>query len=135
MGLLQPEARCAAQPRCPSCGLRLADLRDTGRLGCAACYEAFAQALSELIPRIHGFSSHAGKRPGTPAGNAPSGAAPGAAGAGKGSREAPARGEAPAAEAARLRGQLREAIAREDFEGAARLRDRLRELGGGPGPT
>lgn len=85
-----------ASPRCPSCGLRWADFRKTGFLGCPACYEAFAAGLKTVVKEVQGAARHAGK--------------------------------APAAGPAELRRRLDDALRREAFEEAARLRDQLRRL-------
>ena len=84
--------------RCPDCGIRLVELRKAGRVGCARCYEVFRKQILPLLRRVHGATEHEGMRP------------PG-----------------PGAESdvARLREELRRAIAAEDFEQAARLRDRI----------
>ncbi|MGH7532438.1 MAG: UvrB/UvrC motif-containing protein [Gemmatimonadales bacterium] len=94
--------------RCPGCGAGFDDFRKTGRLGCARCYATFSGPLRELMRRLHGASAHAGERyrSAEPAGD-------GAAGA-------------VAEMVEGLQVQLREAIAAEDFELAARLRDALR---------
>jgi protein arginine kinase activator len=86
------------------CGATLVDFRETGRLGCAACYDTFSASLRTLLRRIHGASQHMGRlytAPGAP--NTPT-------------------GEALRA----LREQLRHAIEAEDFERAAQLRDSIR---------
>ncbi|MGD2135364.1 MAG: hypothetical protein PVF27_04350, partial [Gemmatimonadales bacterium] len=46
---------------CEFCGAGLKDFRETGRLGCAHCYETFAPHLRELLRRIHGASQHVGE--------------------------------------------------------------------------
>lgn len=92
--------------RCPRCGAALADFRDAGRLGCPECWEVFAGPLTDLVRRLHGASRHVGERYRAP-----------------GVVEA---GEAPSPTADRLRAELRDAVAAEDFERAARLRDQLR---------
>lgn len=108
MGKEGDEASGAATiTACPHCGATLQDFREAGRLGCPSCYDAFGRPLRDLLRRIHGSVRHVGKRY----------AAPGA----------PDEGTAPSA-AEDLRRQLREAIAREEFERAAELRDRLRAL-------
>lgn len=84
--------------QCPACGFPLETYRKTGRLGCPDCYGVFARELE------------------------PSGS-PAAAAADDGSEPA-----APAESAAELEKQMRAAVAREDYETAARLRDRLRSL-------
>lgn len=92
-------------PVCPGCGWTPRRFRETGRFGCEQCYEVFAEELEELLPRLHRGAGHVGKHPGTLA------------------PEAVAR-----LERAELRRRLDEAVRDEDYECAARLRDRLREL-------
>lgn len=89
-----------AQTTCPDCGLNFMGFRAAGRLGCPNDYEVFARGLLPLLLRAHGATRHVGKVP----------------------RRRPA-----ATPRLRLRAQLREAVAREDYERAARLRDRLRQ--------
>ncbi|MFA6029607.1 MAG: UvrB/UvrC motif-containing protein [Elusimicrobiota bacterium] len=94
----------AKEPACRSCGLRYEEFRKTGMLGCPGCYESFAPQLSEVLRNIQGSVRHHGKRPGAPA---------------------PKKGRE---DAAKLREKLKAAVAAEDFEEAARLRDLLKGL-------
>ncbi|MBI4677334.1 MAG: hypothetical protein HY748_07100 [Elusimicrobia bacterium] len=55
--LLRPTPRGRAQ-RCEGCGMTYAEFRQTGRLGCASCYELFEPHLRNLIPRIHGGATN-----------------------------------------------------------------------------
>ncbi|HAT73070.1 MAG TPA: hypothetical protein DCS63_09670 [Elusimicrobia bacterium] len=95
--------------RCRNCGLKYSEFKETGRLGCPECYESFGPQLTELMMRIHGASQHAGR-----------GYAGGAS------------LKLSRAEVARrleeLRADLNAAVAAEDFEGAARLRDAIKTL-------
>lgn len=93
-------------PPCPQCGLTYEDFRKTGRLGCGNCYENFAKVLSPLLKRVHGSSRYMGRF------------------------SPPGRKEkaVPEGELDRLKEQLKAAVAAEDFEEAARLRDRVRGL-------
>lgn len=100
-------AELAPAGTCSGCGATFADFRETGRLGCADCYLAFEPALRVLLRRYHGSTHHHGRRH-HPPGDAPSAAA--------------------ADLAAGLREQLLLAIRAEDFERAAELRDRLKDL-------
>ncbi len=100
---------------CTGCGATLQDFRETGRLGCGECYATFGAELRDLLRRLHGSTTHMGDRY----------QAPGAAAESVQGDEAGA--EDPSSG---LREQLREAIAAEDFELAAELRDRLRSLEG-----
>lgn len=90
---------------CPHCGIKYAQFRAQGRLGCPEDYEIFRAALEPLLERIHRNVRHAGK--------------------------APTRFRAlrQRAEAADLRRQLDEAVRDERYEEAARLRDRIRSMG------
>ena len=100
---------------CPGCGATLQDFREAGRLGCGECYATFGAELRDLLRRLHGSTTHVGDRY----------LAPGAAielSAGE-----PLVTEDPAVG---LRDRLRAAVAAEDFELAAELRDRLRSLEG-----
>ncbi|HAH05577.1 MAG TPA: hypothetical protein DCM05_03480 [Elusimicrobia bacterium] len=94
----------AKDPACKACGLRYSAFRETGMLGCPACYESFAGPMEGLLQQIHGASRHGGKAPQN-------------------------RRTQPPEDAASLRERLKEAVRREDFEEAALLRDRLRALG------
>lgn len=88
--------------RCEACGTSLVSIRRTGRVGCPQCYETFREHLEPLLRRVHGAVEHRG--------NAPSG-----------------RGEVLRlqVELAQLRRELQEAVRREDYERAARLRDEI----------
>lgn len=89
---------------CPGCGAGLDDFRQTGRLGCEQCYDTFSESLGELLRRLHGSALHAGRAP-----------------AGHGATTQPAE-SVPV-----LKERLRQAVAAEQFELAAQLRDQLRD--------
>ena len=93
---------------CPVCGATAQDIARTGRAGCADCYEMFGQVLEPVIRRIHGGAVHTG-------------AIPGSAGAELSRKR----------RLEKLRGDLQDAIRREAFEEAARLRDEIRTLENG----
>ena len=48
---------------CPSCHLRRADFKKTGRLGCPDCYDAFKDELGPLLRAMHRGDRHRGKVP------------------------------------------------------------------------
>jgi protein arginine kinase activator len=102
----------AAPDQCPDCGATLADIRASGRLGCASCWSTFAAPLRDLVRRLHGATRHVGESYHDPAAVA----------------GAPERRLAH--ERIRLREALREAVEAEAFEQAAQLRDQLRDLEG-----
>jgi protein arginine kinase activator len=110
------------QAACPNCGLMYDDFRKLGRLGCSQCYESFQSHLSTLLKKIHGASHHLGKAP------------PGAGSAVATATTAGIVTPQPVSPAQILQGlkeQLAKVIKAEDFERAATLRDKIRELENG----
>ncbi|MBP7053740.1 MAG: UvrB/UvrC motif-containing protein [Phycisphaerae bacterium] len=99
---------------CPTCGFTLDRLRKEGTLGCPQDYEVFERALLPLIERAHdGKSTHCGKVP---------------VKAPKDTRRF--------VELSQLRRQLEQAVQNEDYELAASLRDKMKQMelpGGKPG--
>ena len=98
--------------RCEQCHLRQSDYKKTARLGCPACYTAFGEELAPMLAAMHKGTRHLGK---VPAGAPPA--------------EAGDRGDA-ATRLAALRKELEAAIRAENYEEAARVRDRILEAGG-----
>ncbi|MDD4202519.1 MAG: UvrB/UvrC motif-containing protein [Candidatus Omnitrophica bacterium] len=93
--------------KCKSCGFSISDFEKVGRLGCPACYSIFRKQLLPLVKRIHGSDRHIGKVPF------------------KSSKEGLSE---HAKELHKCKIDLQEAIALENFERAADLRDRIKEL-------
>lgn len=89
---------------CPQCHMRRSDFRKTSRLGCPHCYAAFASDLEEVLDSFQKSRIHKGKTP---------------------ARLAQRTAWTNAVRA--LEGRLAAAVAAEDFEEAARLRDQLRD--------
>ncbi|MCH3971599.1 MAG: hypothetical protein LKE53_02320 [Oscillospiraceae bacterium] len=52
------------QEHCPCCGASFADIARTNKVGCAHCYEVFADRLLPIIQRLYGSDIHCGKMPG-----------------------------------------------------------------------
>lgn len=90
---------------CPNCQISFSEFRSTGRLGCPYDYEAFRDELMPLLENIHGEVRHSGKAP----------------------KRAP-RTSRLQNTLIRLRNDLKRAIAAEDYEAAARLRDEIQSL-------
>ncbi|MGI6128760.1 MAG: UvrB/UvrC motif-containing protein [bacterium] len=88
---------------CPNCGLTYNDFRQRGRLGCANCYTSFRQSLDPLIRRLQGGTRHTGKIPRRYGSTAPL-------------RQ----------DLEKLKQQLKAAVAKEEFEQAAKLRDEIK---------
>ena len=100
---VKPEV--AGTIKCPSCGFSYQDFRKVGRLGCGGCYEAFKKELTQLLRRIHSADRHVGKVPVM---------------MGKTVKDIQTIQE--------LRLKMDKAIQTEEFEEAARLRDKIKEL-------
>lgn len=47
--------------RCDNCGTTFNDIVNTGRLGCANCYEVFGDKLDAILKRLQGSSRHVGR--------------------------------------------------------------------------
>jgi protein arginine kinase activator len=91
---------------CGVCGTTLSDLKESGLVGCAKCYEVFEDYLETLLQKGSEPVEHLGKIPH------------------RGPETDTLRHEI-----LRLQRMLRELIATERFEEAAGVRDRLTELG------
>jgi protein arginine kinase activator len=93
-----------ADLKCPHCGLTFVEFRQNGLLGCPRDYDAFEKALVPLIERAHeGSSHHIGKVPrrlGTP--------------------------RPTENDLIRLKRRLAKAVEDEQYEEAARLRDKIK---------
>jgi protein arginine kinase activator len=90
---------------CEVCGLKFVEFRNTGRLGCPHDYQAFREELTPLLENIHGETRHCGKSP----------------------RRLP-QSKQTQSELLQLRKQLLQAVNKEAYEEAARLRDRIKRL-------
>ena len=108
---------------CPQCGRSLHEFQRTGRLGCAGCYQAFREQLQPMLLRIHGRAQHAGFQP-----EAASAAFTMAESAAEKAANAAAAAAAVPDRKAELTRLMAQAVAVEDFETAAQLRDELRAL-------
>lgn len=98
-----------SQPReeqgCRSCSLTFNQFGQLGRLGCGDCYTEFRTNLEPLLRRIHGSTRHTGRVPRRTGGAI-----------------------RLRHEIERLRQKMNAAIAAEEFEQAAVLRDQIKDL-------
>lgn len=105
MSKAAPGPKSKSRP-CPTCDLSFNDFRQHGVLGCPDCYQHFERTLSPLIERSqNGAVHHVGKTP----------------------RRAGASLDRQLL-IKRLAKELDDAIGAEQYERAAEIRDRLREL-------
>lgn len=93
------------QKRCEDCGMGIDELMKKGRPGCSSCYKTFADVLMRPLKQIHGANRHIGKLPQR---------------AGEGLRKA--------SEIEKLNSKLNKAVMEQNFEYAAELRDKIKEL-------
>ena len=91
--------------QCPQCAMTGNRFSTHGLLGCSNCYQEFEDRIEPMVRRIQGSGVHTGKVPARSV-----------------SRYRVIR------EVDQLKKGLRELVAREEFEKAAEMRDRIREL-------
>ena len=97
------QAAGSSDLKCPHCGFTHADFKKAGRLGCSECYVTFAEGLEGLLKSMHKGIKHTGKVP-------------------------------PSLQQTRdlsdklksLQKKLDKAVAEEDFEQAAQVRDEIK---------
>lgn len=108
----QVESQASAGAKCPNCGLTYENFKKMGRLGCSECYKSFKLYLNPLLKKIHGSIQHTGRSPV----NKP--------------QESPVKPvvKVKVSQVQELKNQLQSAIQKEEFEKAAGLRDKIKEL-------
>jgi protein arginine kinase activator len=95
---------------CSSCGTSYEEFVQKGRFGCAQCYCSFSEQLGKTLKGIQGAELHTGKRP-------------------RGYvTETTDRRLKDFTEAEKLSLRLQQAIEKEEFEEAARLRDLIKQM-------
>ncbi|MDO4563853.1 MAG: UvrB/UvrC motif-containing protein [Clostridia bacterium] len=86
---------------CPLCGTKLGEFLENGSFGCGECYITFEKEATPLLHKIHSIATHVGKR-------------------------AKATNESAENKLDNLKRSLRDAVEREDYETAAKLRDEIK---------
>lgn len=92
---------------CKGCGMSYDEFRKTGKMGCSKCYDVYGRRMGPLLKRIHGSVAHTGKAPKKIAHTAQL-----------------------SSELGKLKRELEAAVQREDYEKAAVLRDKIRDIEG-----
>lgn len=87
---------------CSHCGTTYREFASDGMFGCSHCYETFGDSLPELMNRLHGAARHI----------APQQAAE----------------NDKQSKIGQLKAQIADAVAKEDYERAAKLRDEIKKL-------
>lgn len=93
------------QTACKKCGMSYEDFLKTGKMGCGNCYEVFGEKLQPVFRKLHGAREHAGKIP-----------------------QRQYKGIKVSRELQKLKDMLSKAIQQEEYEKAAELRDRIKQL-------
>ncbi|RMH59042.1 MAG: hypothetical protein D6679_02930 [Candidatus Hydrogenedentota bacterium] len=89
---------------CPRCGMTVQKLKENGKVGCASCYTVFSSFLNNVLSRVHPGIHHRGMSP-----------------------ECDTKIRTEEEELEELKRRKEEAVEKEDFELAARLRDEIRK--------
>ena len=100
---VRPSAQNAV---CPVCNMTLSEFSRKGRAGCGECYRTFRTHASAMLRKIHGSAKHV---------------------TGEEQVEEKTPEIKPENPVEELKQQLKKAIAEENFEQAAVLRDKIRE--------
>lgn len=90
---------------CPNCYSTYQEYRETGNLGCSRCYEAFEEQLKPIFKNIYGYEEYIGKIPK------------------KDDRQIYISNEIKI-----LKEDLNRAVEQEEYEKAADIRDKIKEL-------
>lgn len=93
------------QRACPVCGITFLEFRKQGRLGCPHDYTFFQDELEPLLLSIHDQTHHIGKAP-----------------------KRSSQGADERTQLIRLRREMKEAVATEQYERASELRDQIRDI-------
>lgn len=102
-------------PACKKCGMTIETFKKTGRLGCEECYEDLREYILPIIENVHGRSTHVGRIPS------------------EDDFKAELIESAQPKQEDRLTAlakELNAAIDKEDYEQAAVIRDKIKELKG-----
>lgn len=99
------QAMAGAEVKCAHCGFSQADFKKAGRLGCAECYDTFAEGLESLLKTMHKGTRHVGKVP-----------------------QAFKLSQDLADKLKSLQSTLDKSVGEEDFETAARIRDEINQI-------
>lgn len=94
------------QVKCSVCGATFGDIAKKGKVGCSECYTTFYNELLPYLKRVHGSVTHVGKVPNS----APLAVV----------KQAPTTEE--------LRNELSRLVSEENYEQAAIVRDKIKEL-------
>ncbi len=92
--------------KCPVCGCAFSDIAKSGKAGCTECYTTFYDELLPYLKRVHGSTKHVGKIP----------------------NSAPLAVRPKTETVEDLRAKLSSLVAEENYEQAAVIRDKIKEM-------
>lgn len=90
---------------CPLCKTKLSQVLKTGKFGCSECYDSFGGYTKQILTSIHSTAVHKGKI-----------------------SDAASEQVKIKKEIEKLSSELKDAIEKQEFEKAATLRDKIKEL-------
>lgn len=90
--------------RCKSCNTSFSEIIDSGKMGCPDCYSEFREEIMPTLVKIHGKAEHKGLSPET--------------------KQSDSSDDGISS----LEIELKKAIENEEFEKAAEIRDKIREM-------
>ena len=94
-----------SKKKCHHCGVTIDEIKKKRNMGCQHCYVVFEQEVRSFLKKNFGFSVHKGKLP-----------------------RSLQSYKTFFMDIEKLKVELREAVIREDYEKAARIRDKIKEL-------
>lgn len=101
------------QLRCNNCNMTFEEFMEQGKFGCEECYDTFSSKIDSILKRIQGSNRYAGKK---------------LVNNGESKIEFKEKPEKKETEKEKLQRQLKEAIEKENYEEAAKIRDKIKEL-------
>ena len=93
------------EPRCRNCGTYYSEFKKEGLLGCSECYKSFKDEIDPVIKRVQGSLKHTGKIPASRV------------------KSMPDKNEVDG-----LKVMLQKAIENEEYENAAKIRDKINRM-------
>ncbi len=102
-----PNGRLQTARKCPVCGATFSEIAKNGKVGCAQCYKEFKTELLPYLKRVHGATKHIGKNPNSIVDFT-----------------------FEKDTVLQLREELKRLVSEENYEQAAVIRDKLREIEG-----
>jgi protein arginine kinase activator len=100
--------------KCPNCGMTYDDFANIGKFGCEKCYKTFENRIDKVLKKIHGNNRHIGKNSNRTMGSE--------------TVRSDIKVEKKKTELEKLKEELQECIKKEDYEKAAKIRDKIKEI-------